>query len=767
MSSLSIDQAIDLALQHQGQGRLAEAEKLYRGVLSAQPRHPEASHNLGVLLLELNRLPEALENLRTALEADPRDGQVWVSYIDALIHAARYDDARSVLELGQRRGLAGPAVQSLQRRLDVFAPAIVTAGAGAALPATAPAQPPVRDVLARIYALRDDGKLGEGEALARELTGRAPEHAGGWHALATLLRMRDRLDDALAAVRRAVQLAPDDPQLHFELGLVLRRLGLDLEAEASYRRGLQINPQNAEAYNELALILERTDRLDDAVATYRRALALSPDASGALSNMAIALIRQQRLDEAEAALRRAIEVEPDNAGAYVNLAGLLKDTGRLPEAISGLRRAIEQFPDLLAAHDVLLFSLNYSADYPPAACLEEARRYGAAASRRVKARYTSWQHAPAPTRLRVGIMSGDIHSHPVGFFLENVLRHLDRDRVELAAFVTSSRSDALTERVKPLFASWELLGGRTDETAAALIHERGVHVLLELSGHTRANRLPVLAWKPAPVQASWLGYFATTGLDEIDYYLADETSVPPAHRAHFTETVWYLPDTRLCFTPPEVDVAVAPLPALGNGFITFGSFQNLAKLSERTLALWGRVLAAVPQARLRLQSVQLTNAGMREMLLRRLADVGVAAERIALHGTMTRDAYLRAHGEVDFILDTTPFPGGTTTCEALWMGVPTLTLAGDRLIARQGASLMRAAGLPQWVAEDEETFVAKAVDFARDLGDLARLRAELRPRLPATPLFDARRFATHLEDALWQMWRTWESRQVPGRDRAR
>jgi predicted O-linked N-acetylglucosamine transferase (SPINDLY family) len=277
-------------------------------------------------------------------------------------------------------------------------------------------------------------------------------------------------------------------------------------------------------------------------------------------------------------------------------------------------------------------------------------------------------------------------------------------------------------------------------------------VLIDLAGHTAHNRLPVFACRPAPVQVTWLGYFASTGLAEIDYLLADAVGVPPEHQGHFTETVWYLPVTRLCFSVPAGAPAVAPLPALRNGAVTFGSFQNLAKLNDDVLALWARVLHALPSSRLRVQHKRLLDHVVAETLLRRLQQIGIAADRISLQGPMPRHEYLAAHGEVDLILDTFPFPGGTTTCEALYMGVPTVTLAGDRMIGLQGASLLTAAGLGDWVAHDPQRFVELAVARATDLDALAQLRACLRDRVLASPLFDAPRFAGHFEAALWAMW---------------
>lgn len=256
------------------------------------------------------------------------------------------------------------------------------------------------------------------------------------------------------------------------------------------------------------------------------------------------------------------------------------------------------------------------------------------------------------------------------------------------------------------------------------------------------------------MQVSWLGYFASTGVPGMDYLLADQVSVPPSHREHFTETVWYLPDTRLCFTPPAAHARLAPtpLPALRNGHITFGSFQNVFKLNDAVLALWGRIFHSLPQARLRLQNRQMNSPALRAHLQQRLARVGIAQQRLTIVGDMPMEEYLAAHADIDIILDTFPYPGGTTTCEALWMGVPTLTLAGGTLLARQGASLLTAAGLDDWIAGNEDDFVARTLAHATDINRLTQLRSGLRQKIIASPLLDAPRFALHLENALHGMW---------------
>ena len=331
------------------------------------------------------------------------------------------------------------------------------------------------------------------------------------------------------------------------------------------------------------------------------------------------------------------------------------------------------------------------------------------------------------------------------------MSHLPERRIELVAYATDPRQDDLTARIRPHLAHWRSLVGLSDELAARTIRDDGIQVLVDLAGHTANNRLSVFAWRPAPVQVSWLGYFASTGLRSIDYLLADARCVPPEDEGQFVEKIWRLPEIRYCFTAPSPAPEVAPLPALAAGHLTFGTFQNLAKVSATAMDRWSAVLRALPTARFRIQSPQLAHAFERDRLLARFAARGIAADRIALHGATTRQAYLAAHAEVDVLLDTFPFTGGTTTCEALWMGVPTVTLEGHTMLTRQGASLMRTVGLDDWVAPDTHSFADIVLARAGDLPRLAALRLALRERARASPLFDAPRFAASLAQALHGM----------------
>jgi predicted O-linked N-acetylglucosamine transferase (SPINDLY family) len=384
--------------------------------------------------------------------------------------------------------------------------------------------------------------------------------------------------------------------------------------------------------------------------------------------------------------------------------------------------------------------------------LEEARQYGECVNALASMRYTDWVCENSPKRLRVGMVSGDLCTHVVSYFLEGLLRGLDSDRIELIAYPTRPKEDPTSQRLRAYFAAWKPLTGLSDAAAAECIHADGVHILLDLNGHTAYNRLPVFAYKPAPVQASWLGYFATTGVAAMDYLIADPWTMPETEEAYFTEKIWRLPETRLCFTPPDVDVSVSQLPALTSGYITFGCFNNLTKMNDGVVALWSRVLAAVPGSRLLLKAKQLKDASVRQNVFERFATHGVGAERLVLEEPAPRAEYLAAYQRLDIVLDPFPYPGGTTSCEALWMGVPVLTLAGERFLSRQGVGLLMNTGLPEWIASDPDDYVARAVSHAGDLQGLAAVRASLRERFVATPICDAKRFARHFEQALEGMW---------------
>ncbi|MBF0460211.1 MAG: tetratricopeptide repeat protein, partial [Magnetococcales bacterium] len=544
-------------------------------------------------------------------------------------------------------------------------------------------------------------------------------------------------------------------EAHYNLGNLLQDLKRFEEAEVSYRHALRVEPDFAEAHYNLGNLLHELKRFEEAEASYRQALRVEPDFAEAHYNLGNLLHELKRFEEAEASYRQALHVKPDYAEAHSNLGNLLKDVGRLDEAERSYHQALTIAPDYAHAHSGLLFTHNYQGDKNLEESLADARKYGELVASQAKPFSHPVTPADSNRRLRVGLVSGDLRNHPVGYFLEGVVEALNPADIELFAYDTFCQEDNLTQKFKTSIPHWRTVDSLSDAELAQFIQSDAIDILMDLAGHTGHNRLGMFAWKPAPVQVTWLGYFATTGVAAIDYILGDPINLPGSDRWHFVEKPWHLPDCYLCFTPPDFPLTVTPLPACTNGFVTFGCFNKISKVTAAVVACWARILLSVPDSRLFLKNVAFADAKMRFKIMEQFQQAQIASERLILEGPQTREQYLAAYNRVDLALDPFPFPGGTTSVEGLWMGVPVLTKKGNRFLSHQGETILTHAGLPDWIATDVDDYVRKAVDFANDLPGLATLRAGLRQQVLRSPLFDAPRFANNLTKAWQEMWRIW------------
>jgi len=389
----------------------------------------------------------------------------------------------------------------------------------------------------------------------------------------------------------------------------------------------------------------------------------------------------------------------------------------------------------------------------PAAVVAEHRRYGEQLGSRVQR--LSLHNTPLPDRrLRVGIVSPDLRRHPVAVFVEPVLRHLDRGAFEVRCYYTHERRDEITELLSGLSDGWQDAARLDDAALAHQVQLDGIDVLFDLAGHTAGQRLGVFARKPAPLQFTWLGYLATTGLDAMDYRLCDSYTDPVGlSEAWQVEVPARMPDSQWCYSPLFEIPAPGPLPRLKNGYWTFGSTNQMAKLNRRCLAIWARVLAKVSDSRLRILGVG--DPWLEQRLLREFTANGIAAERLEFVGRLPLQEYFNAYRGVDILLDSFPYNGGTTTCDALIMGVPVATFAGDRSIARGGVSLLSVVGLADWIAPDEDGLAGLLIRKTADTDGLAALRAALPARMRVSPLMDGPRYARNLETLLRDAWRRW------------
>lgn len=858
----SNDVTLQTAVQHHQNGRLPEAEALYRQVLQSEPEHSGALHMLGVLAHQVGRNDAALELIGKSVSIAPDNPGYYLNLGVVLQQEGQYDNARicfqRATELQPDYADAWLNLGNIQMNLQQMDGALVSFSKALDItPNNAEAHHNLGSILMakgllneaiacyrQAIALRPDsaaahnnlgqalgrqgnheeaitcynealrlepsfvpalinlgntlaaqGRLEEACAHYRQVLAVQPDSATAHNNLGSMLQEQGQLTEAIDCYQHAIALQPDYADAHYNLGQAFHAQGLLNDAIESYYRALEIQPNYLNAYYNLGNALQAQGRLLEAVVNYQLALAIDPRHVDALCNLGKTFQLQNRLEEALDHYRQALEINPDHAETYSNLGGVYKAQNRIDDAIQAYRKALELRsglaeahdnlgtllhmqgdtaqavssyrqalvcrPDYVAAYSNLIYTMNHADAYSPEQCLEEARIFGKIVTRYAQP-FTSWDclKDAQPERLKIGLVSGDLRSHPVGHFLCGVLENVDPGKVEVIAYPTHFEEDAVTARLRPHLAGWKPLTGMTDKAASQLIHDDGVHVLFDLSGHTAMNRLSLFAWRPAPVQASWLGYFATTGVAEMDYLMGDPRVTPPGEEHQVTEKIWRLPDGYFCMTPPDVDVDVAPLPAAAAGQVTFGCFNNLVKMNERVVALWSRVLQAVPGSRLFLKTNLLGDPQIAEATRQRFAAHGIEAERLVLEGHALRGELLASYHRVDIALDPFPYPGGVTSAESLWMGVPVITRKGDRFLSHVGESVAHSAGMADWIAQDDDDYVAKAVAAAGDLEGLAQLRAGLRQKVLASPLYDAVRFARNFEDAVRGMW---QARQAAGR----
>ena len=564
--------------------------------------------------------------------------------------------------------------------------------------------------------------------------------------------------DAAGAARRLRPLLaadPDNADILHVLGLALHKSGESDAGVALMARAISRNPRQPDFLINLANIHRERGELAAAEPLLRRAVALAPQYGKAWQVLASLLRQLEQISEAVACRRKAVALDPTSAALLLRLGSALVDARQVAEGLSFYRQALAREPQNLAAHSSLALSSHYlPGDKAALFALHQGAGAALAAKLPVPAPHGNAQDPER--RLRIGYVSADFHQHSVAFFLAPVLAAHDAAEVEVFAYSDVAKPDAVTAKLRAMVPQWRDVRGMTDAALADLVRADGIDILVDLAGHTAGNRLGVFARKAAPVQVSWLGYPDTTGLAAMDARLTDAIADPDGADDFAVEKLLRLPDGFLCYGASDDAPSVAPPPAGLAGPVTFGSFNNLPKLSDETLDLWAQVLLAVPDSRLLLKARGLDDPAIRRGVIARFALAGVDPARLRFAGRVRDYAgHMALYGEIDIGLDSLPYNGTTTTCEALWMGVPTVTLAGDRHCARVGASLLTRVGLEECIAATPEDYVAIAARLAVDRARLAELRGGMRARLQASPLMDAKGFTASLEEAYRGLWRGW------------
>jgi predicted O-linked N-acetylglucosamine transferase (SPINDLY family) len=637
--------------------------------------------------------------------------------------------------------------------------------------------------------LGDLNRLSEAEACHRRAIAINPLYADAHNNLATALKLQERFPEAETSYRQALALKPDYAEAQNNLGVTLYEQNRFAEAEVAYRAALAIQPDYAEAYNNLGNALRKQGLPADAEMSLRRALECKPDFANAHYNLACALMEQGRMDEAVVSFRQALVFNPNLVEAHVNLGVTFNEQGfsikakncyraalainaesteaysnlgnaeailgEIDCAVSCYKRAIEINPKLTEVHTSLLFTLSHSTTVDAASLFAEHCRFGEQFEAPLRDTWPQHPNTRDPDRcLQIGFVSGDLRNHAVANFIEPVWAQLAHSpTLALHAYYTHTVEDGMTQRLRPYLKHWNSIPALSEADLAQKILADGIDILIDLSGHTGKNRLLTFARKPAPVQASWIGYPGTSGLQAMDYYFADRYYLPPGQfDDQFTEKLAYLPASAP-FMPFKSSPPVNDLPALRTGYLTFGSFNRPGKLSESTTALWSQLLRALPEAKMLLGGM--SSEGEYDKLIDHFAQEGITRDRLSFYPRTGMNAYLALYHHVDICLDTYPYAGGTTTLHALWMGVPTLTIAGLMPAGRTGVSILTHAGLEVFVATDATDFVDKGASWAKDLTALADLRAGLRARCNQSATRQPETIAANFERALRIMWQRW------------
>ena len=795
---MGVDEARKLlgeAVSHHQAGRPQQAGPLYDRVLAAFPNQPDALHLSGILLAQIGRPEQGIERLRRAVAAAPDRGEFHTNLGQALVQSGKNAEAETEL----RKAIAlDPRQPDAHNNLgNLLKAAGQTDAAEACFRQAIKVQPKFAGAWNNLgNLLGDTGRTDEAIAALRKACELAPDFAGAFSNLGGLLADSGAPDEGEAMLRHALELAPNLRAAHEHLGTLCHRTRRYAEAGEHFRSALENGPDDASIRVNLADCDRQAGDLTSTVTHARKASEIAPERVDTWLALGVVLRAQGELGEAEDALRRALDIDGNHAGARAALGWVLDGQGRLTEAIDNYRQSLNVRPDhantamnlgvalINAGHaeeglDAYARALEIDPDSAVAGSnLLMGLNYRPFDHRRVMEAHEDWaaHHASGleqfnftdrdrdPDRpLRIGVASPDLRTHSIAFFFESLLANIDQQHYPVTCYAEVRRPDAITDRLKALAQGWVDTVPLDDDALAARIHDDGTDILLDLAGHTRGNRLPALAHKPAPLQALWLGAPDTSGMAQIDYRVTDPVGDPPGETEHWHREKLVRIATGLnCYVPDATAPDVAENRAQGGRPLTFTSFNNWSKVGPETIDLWARVLKRVEGSHLFLKAHALADETIARDAHAAFEAHGISAGRIRFSPWEVQTSHhLDLYNQCDIALDTWPYSGHTTTCEALWMGVPVITMTGDRMGARVSASILQQVGLSGLVADDPESFAEIATALAADTARQEDLHRNLRKRMAASPLCDGAAFARNFEDLFRTMWRRWCAGDAP------
>ena len=745
----------NLASAIHGTGRVDEAAAALEQAVLLEPENVETQHRLALFLQEMERLPEAINGYVRALTLAPHSAEIHRDYGVALRMAKRLEDSVAALrksielqaDLAESYNELGVSYQALDRFDE----------AQSAYRAALEIDPGYAEAQNNLgVVLQLEGKHDEAIAAYREALAGKPDYLDAISNLANALQEKGRNTEAIGVYRRALQIQPDSAEMYNKLGNALRMLGRLKEAYAAFEECLRIAPDFSDAHNNLGVALQAESRCVEALAEFDRAIKLKPDCPEAWNNRGGVLQYTGNIDAAVAAYERAISVGADSSSAYANLANTLSYQGRFTEALANFERAMVLEPKSAKYHSDWLYNLHFHPGYDAASLLHEHRRWNERHASALRAQWRELTNEPrADKRLRIGYVSPDFRAHVAGAGILALLRAHDRSRCEIYCYSSVAHEDATTAQIRALSDFWRPIMGVSDDEAAGQIRADQIDILVDLSVHSAENRLLLFARRPAPVQITYLGYCSTTGMEAMNYRVSDPFLDPVEQgNGSYSEKTVRLARSYWHYTPLGETPEPGRSPAAA-GFTTFGSLGNFAKISPGILDLWSKILGAMPRSRLLLHAPE---GSCRDRVLKHLGSEGMSAERVEFVAKQGWEGYIRTWQKIDVALDTLPYGGGITTCDALWMGVPVVTLVGATAVGRGGKSILGNLGLKNLVAESPEQYVEIATRLGADCAKREELRRTLRQRMSDSPLRDAGGFARDIESIYNEVWEDWCAR---------
>ena len=739
-------------------GKLAEAKTIYERILTLDPQNADSLHLLGLIALDQKSYDTAEQLIRKAIAGHNNVALFHSSLGNVLKAREKFDEAIACYEY---------ALSLKPDSADVF-----------------------NNMGAALLSL---GRMDEALESFKKSVVVNPQHINAIHNIGLILHKQKKYEEAASYYQKAIALKPDIATLHYNLGIALLMLDKTEESMTYLQNALKFNPDYADAlfkigkifqdsgqyemafnyyvrlnvvrpdgysFANIALVQQYTGQLESAAINYKRAADLLPDNFEFMNNLGMIYNELEQYEDAITYYKKSLELKPGRDSVLGNLAAAYKNLGRLDEAIACLKHALDLSPDQSRIYNNLLMTMMYAASFSPEELANAAREFGRRIADPLMRTKPFTHDKNTERKLRIGYASPDFCRHAVHYFVEPLLKLHDRQKFEIFAYSNTPREDAITERIKAEVDHWRDIRFISEDTAADLIEADKIDILVDLAGHTGHNSLMVFARKPAPVQATWLGYPATTGMKAMDYRITDVHAEPVGMTQHLnTETLWRLPGIFCCYQPHEHSPAQIDHPPLeDNGYITFGCFNNFTKVTDPVLAAWSKIMAQTPGSRLLLEIAGICDQKFYSDVERRIRKAGLPLERVILEARKPSNQYI-LYNKIDIALDPFPCNGGTTSMDTLWMGVPFVTLAGAHFVSRMGVTILTNAGLPELIAQTPDEYVSIASTLANDWARLKKLRQNLRDKVSSSPLMNQETFARNIEAAYREMWIEWCSRE--------